>query len=156
PNKTRPKSQLATETPYILLVYLQLIFNTSLVLLAFFLFMNFILMMRTDINSRLLAQTTQLRQEIQICTDEYHNNRCFPVAQRTKFIEQHCIEWEKCMNQNPNLLSKSKIGAETFAEVMNGFVDVISWKTMIFILSLISAGIYVTNLAMNSYKAKWN
>ncbi|KAH9815525.1 Di-sulfide bridge nucleocytoplasmic transport domain-containing protein [Melampsora americana] len=155
-NKNGPKSQLATETPYILLVYLQLLFNTSLVLLAFFLFVNFILMMRTDINSRLAAQTTQLRQEIQICTDEYNNNRCFPISQRTKFIEQHCIEWERCMNQNPSLLSKSKIGAETFAEVMNGFVDVISWKTMIFILSLIAAGIYATNLAMNSYKAKWN
>lgn len=131
PTTPSPTSKLATETPYILLVYLQLLFNASLVALALYLIFNFVLIMRTDVDSRLEVQTKQLRQEIEICENEYRTNRCFPIAERTKFIEQHCIEWERCMTQNPSQLSKSKIGAETFAEVMNGFVDVISLKTMV-------------------------
>ncbi|KAG0140606.1 hypothetical protein CROQUDRAFT_52971 [Cronartium quercuum f. sp. fusiforme G11] len=156
PTTPSSKSKLATETPYILLVYLQLLFNTSLVALALYLVFAFLSTMRVDVNSRLEIQTIQLRQEIEVCANEYRINRCFPVAERTKFIEQHCIEWERCMTQNPTRLSRSKIGAETFAEVMNGFVDVISLKTMIFIITLVTAGIWATNMAMNSYKAKWN
>ncbi|WAQ82064.1 hypothetical protein PtA15_2A377 [Puccinia triticina] len=59
------------------------------------------------------------------------------------------------MARNPSLISRSKIAAETFAEVINGFVDMISWETMLFIFLSIGAGIYATNMAMNNYKAKW-
>ncbi|PLW30404.1 hypothetical protein PCANC_23275 [Puccinia coronata f. sp. avenae] len=149
-------SRLSTDTPYILLVYLQLLFNSSLVFVGLYLAINLILIIRTDINHKFLVHTTRLRQEIELCTKEYHSNRCYPVEQRTQFIEKHCIEWEACMSRNPNLISRSKIGAETFAEVMNGFVDVISWKTMLFIFLSIGAGIYATNLAMNNYKSKWD
>jgi len=148
-------SRLSTDTPYILLVYLQLLFNSSLVFVGLYLAINLILIIRTDINHKVLVHTTRLRQEIELCTKEYHSNRCYPVEQRTQFIEKHCIQWEACMSRNPNLLSRSRIGAETFAEVMNGFVDVISWKTMLFIFLSIGAGIYATNLAMNNYKSKW-
>ncbi|KAA1071176.1 hypothetical protein PGT21_019905 [Puccinia graminis f. sp. tritici] len=148
-------SRLSTDTPYILLVYLQLLFNSSLVFVGLYLAINLILIIRTDINHKVLVHTNRLRQEIELCTKEYHSNRCYPVNQRTQFIEKHCIQWEECMARNPNLISRSKIGAETFAEVMNGFVDVISWKTMLFIFLSIGAGIYATNLAMNNYKSKW-
>ncbi|KAI7965198.1 hypothetical protein MJO29_003296 [Puccinia striiformis f. sp. tritici] len=148
-------SRLSTDTPYILLVYLQLLFNSSLVFVGLYLAINLILIIRTDINHKVLVHTNRLRSEIDLCTKEYNSNRCYPVHLRTQFIEKHCIEWETCMNRNPNLISRSRIGAETFAEVMNGFVDVISWKTMLFIFLIIGAGIYATNLAMNNYKSKW-
>ncbi|KNZ60976.1 hypothetical protein VP01_1472g5 [Puccinia sorghi] len=127
-------SQLSTDTPYILLVYLQLLFNSSLVFVGLYLAINLILIIRTDINHKVLVHTTRLRQEIEQCTKEYHSNRCYPIEQRTQFIEKHCIQWEA---------------------FMNGFVDVISWKTMLFIFLSIGAGIYATNLAMNNYKSKW-
>jgi hypothetical protein len=28
-------------------------------------------------------------------------------------------------------VGRVRVGAETFAEILNGFVDVISWKTMV-------------------------
>ncbi|MBW0487120.1 hypothetical protein O181_026835 [Austropuccinia psidii MF-1] len=149
------KSNLSTETPYILLVYLQLLFNSSLVFVVLYLAINLILMIRTDINHKVMIHSNTLRQEIELCTKEYHINRCFPVELRTPFIAKHCQEWETCMMRDPKLISRSKIGAETFAEIINGFVDVISWKTMLFIFMSIGAGVYATNLAMNNYKAKW-
>ncbi|CAH7681489.1 Di-sulfide bridge nucleocytoplasmic transport domain-containing protein [Phakopsora pachyrhizi] len=152
----RQKATLSRETPYTLLVYLQLVFNSSLVTFIIYLIFNLIWMIRNDINHKFVLSSNQLLQEIEICTTEYQSNRCFPIEGRTKFIEQHCINWEKCMNQNPRLISRSKIVAETFAEVMNGFVDTISWKTMLFIFLSIGAGVYTTNLVMNSYKAKWD
>ncbi|WAQ82059.1 hypothetical protein PtA15_2A372 [Puccinia triticina] len=142
----QPPSRLSTDTPYILLVYLQLLFNSSLVFVGLYLAINLILIIRTDINHNVLVHTARLRQEIDACASDYHANRCFPATQRTPFIEKHCLQWEACMARNPSLISRAKIGAETFAEVINGFL---------FIFLSIGAGIYATNMAMNNYKAKW-
>lgn len=35
------------------------------------------------------------------------------------------------MNRDPAVIGRAKVGAETFAEVINSFVDHISWKTMV-------------------------
>lgn len=35
------------------------------------------------------------------------------------------------MNRDPLAVGRAQVGAETFAGVVNGFVDPISWKTMV-------------------------
>jgi len=35
------------------------------------------------------------------------------------------------MNRDPAAVGRAQVGAETFAGVVNGFVDPISWKTMV-------------------------
>ena len=35
------------------------------------------------------------------------------------------------MNRDPTVVGRAKVGAETFAGVVNSFVDPISWKTMV-------------------------
>lgn len=127
-NEVGSRSETSTSTPRVLLVYLQLLFNASLVALSMHFVLSFFRIMRKDVDCQLEVQRKQLQQEIDICTNEYHSNHCYPLAERTKFMEQHCIDWERCMNRQ---LSKSKIWAETFAEVMNGFMDAISLRTMV-------------------------
>jgi hypothetical protein len=35
------------------------------------------------------------------------------------------------MNRDPKVVGKARVYAETMAEVVNGFVDPISWKTLV-------------------------
>ena len=42
-----------------------------------------------------------------------------------------CIKWETCMNRDPTVVGRARVGAELIAEVVNGFVEPISWKTLV-------------------------
>lgn len=35
------------------------------------------------------------------------------------------------MNRDPKIVGRAKVGAEMLAEVVNGFVEPISWKTLV-------------------------
>jgi len=35
------------------------------------------------------------------------------------------------MNRDPTIVGRAKVGAEMIAEVVNGFVEPISWKTLV-------------------------
>jgi hypothetical protein len=35
------------------------------------------------------------------------------------------------MNRDPAIVGRAKVGAELIAEVVNGFVEPISWKTLV-------------------------
>lgn len=41
-----------------------------------------------------------------------------------------CRQWLQCL-YTPAWIGKTKVLAETFAEIANGFVDTISYKTMV-------------------------
>lgn len=41
------------------------------------------------------------------------------------------------MNRDPTVVGRAKVGAELIAEVINGFVEPISWKTLVRLSSLI-------------------
>ena len=41
------------------------------------------------------------------------------------------MTWERCAARDPTVVGRARVTAETFAEILNGFVDVVSWKTMV-------------------------
>ena len=45
--------------------------------------------------------------------------------------EAPCKAWEACMSRDPTIVGRTNVVAETFAGVINSFVDPISWKTMV-------------------------
>lgn len=46
-------------------------------------------------------------------------------------MERKCSGWEECMSREVVVVGKTRVVAETLAEVVNGFVDVISLRTMV-------------------------
>ena len=44
---------------------------------------------------------------------------------------QPCGEWETCMNRDPSKIGRARIGAQLLAEIVNAFVENISWKTFV-------------------------
>lgn len=72
-------------------------------------------------------------QEIAICTLQYKTNLCATNA--IPAMAQQCANWETCMNRDPTIVGRAKVGAEMIAEVVNGFVEPISWKALVSISS---------------------
>ena len=91
-----PSTQWREEGPYILLGYLQFVFNTSLVFLALYLLTSFVYMLSSDIADRTKEYSTELQQEIMHCSEMYVANRCTP-SERVPAMDRQCKEWEFCM-----------------------------------------------------------
>lgn len=65
-----------------------------------------------------------------MCALHYQNNRCSDPNIIPAAI-QLCSDWEACMNRDPAIVGRARVGAELIAEVVNGFVEPISWKTLV-------------------------
>lgn len=139
-------------TPYLLSLYLQVIFNSIIVSLIAYLIYIFVTTIKSDINRKIEVYTTDILEEISTCTREYYRNKCSP-DKRAPILEQSCNNWQKCMNRDPQLLARSKITAETFADIVNGFIKPISWKSLFFLNFLIWGSLIITNVVFGSYRA---
>jgi Predicted membrane protein len=64
-----------------------------------------------------------------MCALQYKNNLC--SSKPIPAMAQQCGNWENCMNRDPTIVGRAKVGAELIAEVVNGFVEPISWKTLV-------------------------
>lgn len=95
-------------------------------------------------NTNVCLVDLEILQEVTTCAQLYKQNLCDtnPIP---AMIHQ-CANWETCMHRDPSVVGRAKVGAEMLAEVVNGFVEPISWKT------LVSRLVYLcTNLALNDF-----
>lgn len=119
--------------PYIVSGYLQLAFNIALVLVLLYLLLAFVQTIQRDVDQKVEEYSAEILQEMSLCSKEYLENRCTP-GQRVPAMEAACITWEKCMNRDPTVVGRAKVSAETFAEIVNSFIEPISYKTMVSLL----------------------
>ncbi|KAJ3709463.1 Di-sulfide bridge nucleocytoplasmic transport domain-containing protein [Lentinula raphanica] len=119
----------SSDTPYILLGYLQFFFNLSLISVFLYLLLQFILTVQRDVEHRISEYSMDSVQEIARCALQYRNNYCDKPAMLAPALVHQCGEWETCMNRDP---TKSGV------LVVNGFVEPISWKTLTFTLTSLS------------------
>ncbi|BGP39958.1 hypothetical protein JCM10450v2_003938 [Rhodotorula kratochvilovae] len=148
PEEQRPERWMRKSTPYVLLGYLQFGSLTLLALLVLSLFALFLFTLYTDIQARLAELTLELRSEIVQCAKKFMDNGC-AAPNRFPALERSCVEWEECMHREVVVHGKTRVVAETIAEVVNGFVDVISFKTMLFVLLTLGITIYGSSTALS-------
>lgn len=75
--------------------------------------------------------TTEMAEQIATCAQLYEINRCFPISGRVPAIEKQCTAWESCMQRDPAAVGRARVVAETIGEVINSFVEPISWKALV-------------------------
>ena len=127
--------------------YLQCFSYFARIVVGLFLLVQFILTVHCDIKERiseysmgmflcqqvivhrLLRTLSGIVQDIRICADEYKKNNC--EANQIPAITHQCVAWEICMNRDPTVVGRARVGAGLLAEVVNGFVDPLSWKTLV-------------------------
>ncbi|KAI0706195.1 Di-sulfide bridge nucleocytoplasmic transport domain-containing protein [Cytidiella melzeri] len=150
PSPTAPQS----DTPYVLLGYLQFFFNLSLVLLFLYLLVQFILTVQRDVEHRISEYSMDIVQEIAQCAMHYRANLC--VENPIPAMAHQCGLWETCMNRDPTKVGRARVGAELIAEVVNGFVEPISWKTLIFSITSLSFLTVFVNSLLSLYRSRHN
>lgn len=84
---------------------------------------------------RVQEAASEVVAQIANCHKNYMQNQCAPNF-RVPAMELSCTEWERCMNQDPAKVSRAKVSAATIAEILNGFVNELHWKTMACIFRL--------------------
>ncbi|KAG4304836.1 hypothetical protein PORY_001889 [Pneumocystis oryctolagi] len=111
------------------------------------------LTIQRDVDQKVEEYSAEILQEMSLCSKEYSENRCSP-DHRVPAMERACITWEKCMNRDPTVVGRAKVSAETFAEIINSFIDPISYKTMIFCILIVFGSVFVSNFAFGFFRAK--
>ncbi|KAF8213761.1 Di-sulfide bridge nucleocytoplasmic transport domain-containing protein [Mycena galopus ATCC 62051] len=147
PSPPAPQSDL----PYILLGYLQFFFNLSLILLFLYLAVQFIWTVQRDVEERISEYSMDIVQDIAMCALQHKNNLC---ENPLPAMAQQCAIWATCMSRDPTIVGRAKVGAEMIAEVVNGFVEPISWKTLAFTLTSLSFLTLFINALLSLYRSR--
>lgn len=58
------------------------------------------------------------------------------------------------MNRDPAVVGRAKVSAETFAEIINSFVEPISYKTMAFFAIMVFGFLFLSNYAFGYARSK--
>jgi len=143
---------LKTDTPYVLLGYLQFFFNSALVFLFLYLLVQFVLTVQRDVEQRISEYSMDIVQEISNCAAQYKANLC--GSNSVPAMLRQCGAWETCMNRDPTVVGRAKVGAELIAEVINGFVEPISWKTLAFTLSSLAFLTIFVNSLLSLFRSR--
>ncbi len=116
--------------PLVIMGYLQVAFNVILISSLLYFAFSFCRTVSRDVQLKVDEQLSALMSEISFCSKQYVENRCSPEL-RVPAMEKACIGWETCMRRDPSVTGRAKLSAETFAEIINGFIEPISYKTMV-------------------------
>lgn len=116
--------------PRILSYYAQFAFNLTLAFLALYVILAFLLAIRSDVIKASEDVSADILAEMAVCARNYVENRC-TGDKRLPALEVVCDNWERCMNRDPAKVGKAKVSAQTLAEIVNGFIEPISFKAMV-------------------------
>jgi Di-sulfide bridge nucleocytoplasmic transport domain len=100
--------------PSLLAKYLQLFFNSAIILGCLYAIYSFWTTIQADVNRASEDAAAETLAEMAACAKSYVDNRCAGD-----------------MNKDPNSVKRAKLSAHTFAEILNSFVEPISLKTMV-------------------------
>lgn len=151
-----PRPALSLETlprPETLLTYAQVVFNLSILVVFLYLLLNIVLTIQHDVSQKVREYELDYLGEISSCEARYTSNRCGSDMQAPALSEA-CEAWRRCASRDPTVVGRARVTAETFAEILNGFVDVVSWKTMLFSLLTLSIVVGATNSTLSFFRVQ--
>ncbi|KAJ2648580.1 hypothetical protein IWW40_003766 [Coemansia sp. RSA 1250] len=143
--------QMHRDIPYVISGYLQLGLNVAMVAAVLMLVVQVLLTIKRDVSARVQEYSAEMLHEIAACSKQYVDNRCDPLM-RVPAMEQACAAWEACMHRDPTKVGRARVSAETLAEIVNGFIEPISLKTMLFFGCIFFGTLFVSNFAFGAYR----
>ncbi|KAI8449405.1 Brl1/Brr6 domain-containing protein [Phakopsora pachyrhizi] len=116
---------------FVYLSYIHLFCNVLTIAFVTYGTFNITRIFCNDLNNQFMEYYDRIQEDIETCTHNFFSNHCFPVEFQTKFMAQYCSAWEKCKNQDPRQIHKTRLIAESVARVINTFVETMSWKALV-------------------------
>ncbi|MCJ1476941.1 hypothetical protein MMC13_005610 [Lambiella insularis] len=139
------------QLPGILLYYLQLLYYAFLLFLSAWVIYSFWATIKQDVDMKTAEQASIIMLEMDVCRDRFEENRCEKNS-RVPAMKSMCESWERCMNKDPYKLGRAKISAHTFAEIINSFIEPISYKAMIFTTIVITLVYVIPNILFSKVR----
>ncbi|KAK6501131.1 hypothetical protein TWF481_008979 [Arthrobotrys musiformis] len=141
------------DIPQVLSQYVQLMINIFITGIGAYLIYSFVVTIQKDVNKKIEDYTAIATLKVMNCNLKWQENRCRPDLM-VPAMEQQCNEWKICADLDPHNLGRSQVSAEMFAQIINGFVEQISYKSMIFCLVLVFGCIFASNFTFGFFRAK--
>ncbi|KAF8580823.1 hypothetical protein K439DRAFT_279567 [Ramaria rubella] len=123
------------QTPFVLLGYLQFFFTLSLVFSFLCILAALLYSVNQDFQQKINESKFESLYEIHTCAKLYSDNFC--ANGPSPIVIPQCHEWQACMERDASVVWRTKILAELMGEAINGFVEPMTWRTMIFISSML-------------------
>ncbi|KAG5366041.1 Nucleus export protein [Yarrowia sp. B02] len=148
-----PNAQAASalNLPILLSIWLQLAYNAIIMAVVSYFVWTFYSTVKRDVDMKVDEYSADILQEMAMCSKDYLANNCMP-GKRVPALETMCNAWERCMNRDPKIVGRARVSAETFAEIINGFLRPISFKSMVFVLFLLGGSLFVCNFGFGTYR----
>ncbi|KAJ8903106.1 hypothetical protein NDN08_006421 [Rhodosorus marinus] len=135
--------------------YLQLVFNLVLVSVILYSLISFAMSVRQDIQLKVNEEIADIRTDIERCRFNFFENRCNDEDRIVPRMREQCSEWASCLGRDPaNAAYQTRLTAELIAEVVNSFIEPISYKTMVFTIGITIAFTVISNLAFYMARSK--
>lgn len=132
--------------PYYANLYLQVFLNAFLIAVLCYSAWVFFKGIRNDVHSKVQLYSKDMMEKISLCARHYSENRCDPPS-RVPALEKACTDWEVCMNQDSRIVDRrSQLSAQTVGEVINAFLEQLSWKSA----SLLGVGFVIMVVGSNA------
>lgn len=139
--------------PHILSFYAQLAFNVFLLAAFAYWIYSCWAAIVNDIDHKAMEARTDIIAEIAQCAEQFRINHCDSPT-RVPALEQVCNNWAACMGRDPTRVARARVSAHTFAEILNSFIEPISYKAMIFTLLLVFGCFAISNFAFGLLREK--
>ncbi|RMD41859.1 hypothetical protein DV735_g3278, partial [Chaetothyriales sp. CBS 134920] len=140
--------------PAIIAKYLQILSNVFIFTCVFYLLFSAVATIRNDIDRLADETVSEILAEMSTCSRNYIENRC-AADTRLPALETVCSNWEICMQRDPNAVKRARLSARTLADILNGFVEPISWKTMAVMFAGLVLVLLVTNGTFTLYRRQY-
>lgn len=117
--------------PTILSYYAQFIMNAFILSGAIYMLYCFASAIRSDVDRASDEVAAEILADMNVCAKSFVENRCAAGFEVPPALRPACESWERCMNRDPKSVGRAKVSARTFAEILNGFVEPISYKALV-------------------------
>ncbi|PWN36277.1 uncharacterized protein FA14DRAFT_161061 [Meira miltonrushii] len=128
-------------------------FNATLLIGVVWVLFNVVRTLQRDVSSKVREYEMEYLAEIEACSQSYHLNRCGTDG-AVPALANACANWQRCSARDPANVGRARVAAETVAEIVNGFVDVVSWKSMLFTLLSLIIIVGATNSFLSFFRIR--
>mmetsp|Transcript_14464 Transcript_14464/g.29571 ORF Transcript_14464/g.29571 Transcript_14464/m.29571 type:complete len:297 (-) Transcript_14464:1261-2151(-) len=128
-------------------VWLQLSFNAVVLVVLSYMLVSCAMAIRGDIRRQIEKEVALIELEKGACENDFHLNRCHDDERVVPKMRSFCAEWDNCRRQNAEQVAmRTKVTAEMLAEIINVFLEKISWKALLFAVASGLAMLIASNI----------
>lgn len=118
--------------PHTLSFYVQFFFDFLIAAGVLYVFYAMWSAVSGDVDKKAQEAVNEIRVEMAGCARQWQENQCDPAKFNVApALVNLCADWKKCFEKDPQSVGRAKVSAHTFAEILNSFVEPISFKAFV-------------------------